>query len=85
MVAATAWVEGQFTSGVYTLIHEAKYPAAATMLEEMRVDFPSSRAVLSLLGYCYYHTGAKVRGPCLCLCVSAASLCSSKSALRSPP
>ncbi|KAJ1428370.1 hypothetical protein B484DRAFT_329548 [Ochromonadaceae sp. CCMP2298] len=48
---------GQYTSTIYTAIKEHRYAEALKVLELEQQNFPRSRAVLSLLGYCYYRTG----------------------------
>eukprot|EP00128_Syssomonas_multiformis_P009164 Colp12_sorted_trinity150504_noHs@33263 len=47
--------EGQYTATIYTLIKEQKYGDAVAILTQELQSFPSSRAALSLLGFCYYH------------------------------
>ncbi|EER06701.1 hypothetical protein Pmar_PMAR021324, partial [Perkinsus marinus ATCC 50983] len=47
---------GEFTRSVYSLIRNSKYDEAIRILEYQRQEFPKSRACLSLLGYCYYHS-----------------------------
>jgi tetratricopeptide repeat protein 30 len=49
--------DGQFTAAVYGAIKEHKYGEAITVLEPELANFPGSRAALSLLGHCYYHSG----------------------------
>eukprot|EP00039_Didymoeca_costata_P001058 m.49308 g.49308 ORF g.49308 m.49308 type:complete len:656 (+) comp10609_c0_seq3:202-2169(+) len=54
---ATLIPEGQVTSSIYSMIKEKQYQDAILLLEEYRQSFTKSRAVLSLLGYCYYAHG----------------------------
>jgi tetratricopeptide repeat protein 30 len=42
------------TQRVYTLIQEVKYKEGAQLLSKIRVQYPNSRAALSLLAFCYY-------------------------------
>lgn len=50
--------EGQFTTTVYSLMSEGKYQEVIQILEVQLESFPSNRAALSLLGYCYYYLQA---------------------------
>ena len=45
------------TKYVYTAIKEHRYDDAIELLSQEVQNFPRSRAALSLLGYCYYHSG----------------------------
>ncbi|KAF4657294.1 Tetratricopeptide repeat protein 30A [Perkinsus olseni] len=56
--AKASWIPrtGELTRSVYSLIKESKYDEAIRVLEHQRQEFPRSRACLSLLGYCYYHS-----------------------------
>lgn len=47
--------EGQYTSTVYGLIRDQKYPEAVRVLELELQNFPRSRAALSLVAYCLYY------------------------------
>ncbi len=49
--------EGKFTEKIYGLIRDSKYDEAIQILSSKLFEFPSSRAVASLLAYCYYHAG----------------------------
>eukprot|EP00899_Mesostigma_viride_P015377 jgi/Mesvir1/23840/Mv10645-RA.1 len=49
--------DGQYTATVYGLIKDGKCADAIKILQRELQNFPKSRAVLSLLGYCYYFTG----------------------------
>ncbi|KAL7061792.1 hypothetical protein AAHC03_0241 [Spirometra sp. Aus1] len=51
---ATHLREGEFTSTIYGFIKEQKYTEAVAVLTQQLYAHPSSRAALSLLGYCYY-------------------------------
>ena len=48
---------GQYTSTIYGAIRDHRYVEAIEILESELQNFPRSRAALSLLGYCFYHTG----------------------------
>ena len=48
---------GQYTSTIYGAIRDHRYNEAIEILESELQNFPRSRAALSLLGYCFYHTG----------------------------
>lgn len=45
-----------YTSTIYGLIKNEEYDEAIKELEFELQNFPTSRAALSLLGYCYYHS-----------------------------
>lgn len=86
--------EGQLTKAVYSLVAEQKFGEAAAALEARRADFPGSRAVLSLLGYCYYHAGTDYAAAARCYAELAqvcprSQICTSQSAsaaaARAPP
>lgn len=47
---------GEYTSTIYGAIKEGRYNDAIEILSIELQNFPRSRAALSLLGYCYYHT-----------------------------
>ena len=49
--------DGTKTSTIYSLIRDAQYPDAITLLTSELSSNPKSRAALSLLSYCYYHAG----------------------------
>ncbi|RTG83665.1 tetratricopeptide repeat protein 30 [Schistosoma bovis] len=46
--------EGEFTAAIYGAIKDQKYKEAVNMLNQQLLVHPSSRAALSLLGYCFY-------------------------------
>ncbi|CAH8508519.1 unnamed protein product [Schistosoma mattheei] len=46
--------EGEFTAAIYGAIKDQKYKEAVNMLSQQLLVHPSSRAALSLLGYCFY-------------------------------
>ncbi|CAH8841709.1 unnamed protein product [Trichobilharzia szidati] len=46
--------EGEFTSTIYGAIKDEKYKEAINILNQQLLSHPSSRAALSLLGYCFY-------------------------------
>ncbi|CCD67546.1 Tetratricopeptide repeat protein 30 homolog [Caenorhabditis elegans] len=48
--------EGEFTSTIYTLIHEHKFNDAIRILQYQHERNPKNLAALSLLAYCYYYT-----------------------------
>lgn len=48
--------EGDYTKVIYTLIKNAKLPEAIRVLKSLLDDFPQSRPLFSLLGYCYYQS-----------------------------
>ena len=48
--------EGDFTKVIYTLIKNGKLPEAIRVLKSLLDDFPTSRPLYSLLGYCYYQS-----------------------------
>lgn len=52
--------EGRYTEEIYGLIRDLNYSEAISILQLKLLAFPSSRAALSLLGYCQYHTHAFV-------------------------
>lgn len=45
--------EGECTSTIYNLIKNQKYKETIAILNQKLLAYPSSRAILSLLGYCY--------------------------------
>lgn len=47
--------DGEYTSTIYTMIKEGKYPDAIQILSQQLQNHPKSRGALSLLGYCYFH------------------------------
>ncbi|XP_064469496.1 intraflagellar transport protein 70A-like [Ornithodoros turicata] len=47
--------DGEYTKVIYTLIKEGHYKEAIVILNEQLQSSPTSRAALSLLGYCYFH------------------------------
>lgn len=49
--------EGTFTATIYSLIRDHSYAEAVNLLSTQLVEFPRSRAALSLLAYCYYMMG----------------------------
>jgi tetratricopeptide repeat protein 30 len=57
MDADQALPSGEYTSTVYAAIKDQRYKDAIDILEMELQNFPRSRAALSLLGYCYYHSG----------------------------
>eukprot|EP01135_Chromosphaera_perkinsii_P005615 Nk52_evm29s355 gene=Nk52_evmTU29s355 len=48
--------EGQYTATIYGHIKEQNYDSAIKILLNELGNHPKSRAALSLLGYCYFHT-----------------------------
>lgn len=50
-------MDGQVTATIYGLIRENNFNDAIAILLEYRQSFSKSRAVLSLLAYCYYSSG----------------------------
>eukprot|EP00002_Diphylleia_rotans_P030417 TRINITY_DN624_c0_g1_i1.p1 TRINITY_DN624_c0_g1~~TRINITY_DN624_c0_g1_i1.p1 ORF type:complete len:588 (+),score=134.86 TRINITY_DN624_c0_g1_i1:261-2024(+) len=46
--------EGQYTATVYTYIRDGKYAEVIRLLSQELLEFPKSRAALSLLAYCSY-------------------------------
>lgn len=46
--------EGEFTGTIYGFIKEQKYTEAVQVLTQQLYAHPTSRAALSLLGYCYF-------------------------------
>ena len=49
--------EGKFTEKVYGYIRDQKYGEAIAVLSTKVLEFPNNRAAISLLAYCYYHSG----------------------------
>lgn len=49
--------EGQYTSTIYGLIRDGKCAEAIPILQDELGRVPTSRAALSLLGYCHYYVG----------------------------
>ncbi|CEL94681.1 unnamed protein product [Vitrella brassicaformis CCMP3155] len=47
--------EGQYTEKIYGLIRQQKYDDVIKILSAELLNFPNSRAALSLLAYCAYH------------------------------
>ncbi|KAI8470715.1 MAG: flagellar associated protein [Monoraphidium minutum] len=54
---ARAIPDGQITQTVYGYIRDHKWHDAVEVLQQQLQDTPESRAALSLLGHCYFHTG----------------------------
>ena len=48
--------QGEYTVTVYSAIKDGRYNEAIDVLQIELQNFPRSRAALSLLGYCFYHT-----------------------------
>jgi tetratricopeptide repeat protein 30 len=48
--------DGEYTTSIYTMIKEARFPDAVRLLQYELHRNPDSRAALSLLGYSYYNT-----------------------------
>ena len=48
--------QGDYTKTIYTWIKDEEYTKAIQFLSEKQIMYPNSRAALSLLAYCYYHT-----------------------------
>ncbi|XP_071106591.1 intraflagellar transport protein 70A-like [Haliotis cracherodii] len=46
--------EGEYTSTIYGLIKDQRYPEAVQLLNNQLQSHPKSRSALSLLAYCYY-------------------------------
>ncbi|CAH8299906.1 unnamed protein product [Schistosoma turkestanicum] len=46
--------EGEFTAAIYGAIKDQKYKETVNILNQQLLVHPTSRAALSLLGYCYY-------------------------------
>jgi tetratricopeptide repeat protein 30 len=46
--------EGQYTATIYTYIRDGKFTEVIRLLSQELLEFPKSRAALSLLGYSYY-------------------------------
>ena len=57
MDSQAALPSGQYTSTIYAAIRDHRYLEAIEILEIELSNFPRSRAALSLLGYCFYHSG----------------------------
>ena len=51
----TRIADGAKTSTIYSLIRDAQYPEAISLLTSELSAHPKSRAALSLLSYCYFH------------------------------
>ncbi|XP_066978143.1 intraflagellar transport protein 70A isoform X1 [Macrobrachium rosenbergii] len=47
--------DGEYTKTIYTLIKEQRYSEAVQILNHILEAYPSSRAALSLLAYCYFY------------------------------
>ena len=47
--------DGQATNQIYGLIRDGKHHEAIAILTAKQLEFPSSRAALSLLAFCYYY------------------------------
>uniref|UniRef100_A0A1B6E9S1 Tetratricopeptide repeat protein 30 n=1 Tax=Clastoptera arizonana TaxID=38151 RepID=A0A1B6E9S1_9HEMI len=48
--------DGEYTKEVYSMIKDQQYNEAIQLLTSVNEGNPTSRACLSLLGYCYYYT-----------------------------
>ena len=48
--------DGKATEQIYSMIRDGRYHEAITVLAAKQLEFPTSRAALSLLAYCYYYT-----------------------------
>ncbi|CAG0888873.1 unnamed protein product [Cyprideis torosa] len=55
MVFGAQVKDGEFTRTIYGLIRDQRYLEACSILNYILETNPSSRAALSLLGYCYFH------------------------------